>query len=224
MSELIKIWGEPENRGILAVLFPGLRVLKEPFPMFLPQTSVILVTERDVDFYNGKSIIQVTRRAERKMEHRPDLLSVLKERGVICTPSQEEALLAMDDDEFMKHSKVAAILGKFHTPGIEVSSSIFRLFARMFSSYDEGFKHYRLSGQPHKLVFSALLTMMLKTQNLDAPGLSPGYKKVLMENRPYYLTYKGAVATYLETPTEERDFLSFLAALSLPKRGGEIAD
>lgn len=220
MAVLEQVWVEPEERGLLATLYPGVRVLKEPFPLFVPQQKLILVTEREVNFYQGKSLVVVTRRASVKLNNRKDLIQFVRSKGVSCSDSDAERLEFIEDEEFNQILKVALILERFPRSSVDSQSSTFKVFCDMFDSFDQAYASFRSSGQPHRVVFSALLTMMLKTQNLDAPGISPGYKKVLLKNKTYYGLYQRSVAQYLESPMSYADFLTFLASLSEPKRGG----
>lgn len=209
----------PDNMGILRLLFPGAPLLREPLPPFISNELVMVQSERAVDFYPGKKVVQVTRAAQTKLDSREGFCDFLRSRGVRIGVDQEEAMKHMEDGEFWERGKVMAVLGSAAGfLGTKEESSVFMVFVSLFERFDLSYGHYRRCGSPHRVVFSALLTMMLKTQQSEVISVSAGYKKALLKNKVYYSAYRKAVMDYVESGMEDMNFIEFLFDCSEAKR------
>lgn len=208
----------PENLGLLAIFFPQKRVVRDPLPFFIAETELVVVSERIPVAYEQKKVIQVSRILGKRLDSRDGCLEFLTGKGMKVAEEVHKDLLSMEEEDFWKKVKLAILLGHFQKHGEDEASSVFEIFSSMFESFDVAYKVYRRFTGNYKPLFSALLTMMAKTQLTDTPGISPGYKKVLLKNRPYYHHYRMKVLEYLETEMTELDFVTFLADLSESKR------
>lgn len=207
------------NIGWVSFLFPGWKVVREPLNAFEPDANLIVVSERSRDFYPSKNVILVTRKSDVKLDSREGFLKFLRDRGVKITEEHEHQLMNMEEADFWALGKQMHVMHHFYAPEVERSASIFELFKSLFEDFSVVYRFYRKSGAPHKVVFSSLLTMMLKTQQTEIPGISAGYKKALMANKLYFSNFQRAVLNYLDTDMEDNDFVSLLLECSEAKRG-----
>lgn len=93
------------------------------------------------------------------------------------------------------------------------NSNSFLMFKYLFTAkYDYLYKLYITSDTYYQVLFSALLTMMLKAKNLDnLSNLSDSYKQILAYHKEHNLGKFGkALYKYSQTNCEEQDFLNFL--------------
>lgn len=210
---------EPENSGLLAVLFPQKRIVRDPLPFFVADNELVVVSERIPQVYEHKKVIQISRHAGIKIDTRAGVLEFLKaELSWKVSEEQQKVLESMDEEEFWKLIKLSRVLGHLPKQQEDHFATIFTIFDGMFESFEKSFKAFRLYNGPHRVIFSALLTMMAKTQMTETIGVSAGYKKVLLKNKPYFGLFKMKTMDYLESKMTELDFISFLAGLSEAKR------
>lgn len=201
------------------MLFPGWRVVSDPLPPFIAENQLVVISERTKDPYPSKSTIQITHRADVKLDSREGFIRFLQSRGVKITEDHQKDLSSLEDTDFWPLAKLMYITGKYEAPEVARTGSIFQLFKGLFDSYAESYKSFRYAGVSHKQAFSSLLTMMLKTQHADTITASPFYKKALLANKLYYGYFQKAVLNYLDSEMKEPDFLALLLECSSVKRG-----
>lgn len=216
---LAKYSVDPQGFGLLKVLFPEHLILLEPLPAFVGRDDLIVVSERNLDFYPRKRIIQITRAADVRLTSREGFLEFLKQRGIKITVEQQERMREVEDEEFWRIGKQMHVVGHYVAESVEAASSVYHLFVNLYEDFSITYKCFVEAKQSHRMVFSALLTMTLKTQQIETLGVSPSYKKALMKNAIYYSFFRRAVLDYIETEMEENDFMAFLLQLSSAKSG-----
>lgn len=205
------------DKGILNVLFPDRVWYEEPFGPFVREDKLLLFSKRDLDFYPKKDCVLITPSAPVKLDTKPGILEFLEKNLSSFSESLKTKLLLLDDSDFWQEVKLVYLFGSSFVSTGE-SESVFTIFSNLFEPYPVIYPLYKKSKIPHMVVFSSLLTMMLKTQMENLNVLSAGYRKVLLKNKKYYGFFKKAVLEYLSTDMQEKDFLSFLMNLNLAKR------
>jgi len=194
---------------IMALLYPGLPVCGRVFPSFMNQ-DLVYVGRLDVgkvdlninvfhfSYSIGKSLMQ-----ERNM------ITFLKKTNRI-RPRHEKVFSILKGDEFWNSLKLYLVSPSSLSTGQEVKKSIFNLFQTLFTSFSMSYKIFYEMKLNYKMVLSSLLTMMLKTENIQ-PGIqSAGYIRVLTKNKIYMSKFKQGMMDYLETKQREVDFIAFL--------------
>lgn len=214
-----------DDTGILAVVFPGVRVLRGPqFPEFVLEKRLIVVSDKKpFPYYLEKEIIQISTGADWQLDTRRGFLRYLAQSGVKATNSQVEALLEMEDEHFWPEAKCALLLGRFpNVPKKQIageSGRVYQLYSVMFEEFSAAYVEYhRLrTRMPWHAVFSALLTMALKARNVGRRGdLSPFYRKLLLKNRKFDGVFRQALERLMLNkrnrwrPEDEKHFLTFL--------------
>lgn len=206
MSEKLVI--SSKDRGIVSFLFPGLPIYDGVVPPFSPHKSYVIFSSKDIE-YSGKFIVQVKPFGDPKVDTVQGFLSFLS-----LSKKVEEYLSSLDEEAFWKTAKLFRFLGGSSASFLEGRSTVFNLFVSLFEEYGVSYSIYRGLKESHRVVFSSLLTMMLKTRMVETLSVSSGYKRALIKNRQYMRQYSGSVIEYIDTEMEEEDFLSFLFAVS----------
>lgn len=206
---------ESANQGLVMALFPGWRILRDPLPPFVGESDVVIISDRVRDVYPSKPTIFISRNSENKLDSKEGIMTLLKDRGVKVSAKQQERFMSLEDEEFWRRAKIVLTLGSMD--GIveeDALSSTFDLFRILFEGFWNAFKTYEECKLPHRVVYSSLLTMMLKTQAEDHMGQSLAYVRALDKNKSHYGTFKKKTLDYLETPMAEKDFLTLLLAIN----------
>lgn len=205
------------DRGILSAFFPDRVWLEEPLGPFVIPKKVLIFSKRDLDFYPEKDCILITPSAPLKLDTKPGAMAYLEATHPKLSANVKSRLALLEDSEFWQEVKIFLRIGSFSsTP--ESNESVFSIFVNLFEPLHIVYPIYRKSNTHHMVVFSSLLTMMLKTQMDNMSIVSAGYRKALLENKKYFTFYKKMALEFLSSDMEEPDFLSFLASLNLAKR------
>lgn len=196
---------------ILSILYPGIPIYSHKvFPMLMPK-KMIYVGVAKAELYG--TIINFSYGNQRSLANKTNVLSLLKKEKRM-TERQEKGFMEIDGDEFWELMKMFLTYPKFALTMGEETASVFDLFCNIFVSFKDTYRIYRETGLNYRVLFSSLLTMMLKTQGVEEGIFSPGYKKILLRNKVHMPKYKGAVMNYLDSPQKEIDFIEFLYHLS----------
>lgn len=190
----------------LGFLFPGYQVIKRG--SWITRNSVV-IGDGDTGDTGGFHVVLISQFKGKSLKVRVNFLEFIKEYHILGEKSRREAE-SLGEGEFWEGFKSILLLGRVLRKRQE--GSLFDLFGELFKSFKESYSIYRKTGINHGVVFSSLLTMMLKAKNLEADqvGISIPYRKVLMRNRGGLKKYQGSVLGYLESPQMEEDFILFL--------------
>lgn len=209
-----------ENRGLLAIAFPQIPVLRAPFMPFVTQRRVIVFSEDpNFDKYPEKEVIQISRKSPRALDTKDGFLKFLATRGIRANKHQYGQLMELSSDFFWSEVKLATVLRKF--PNIpsgrpnDRRSTVFDIFANLFVDFGETYKHYRASKLPYKVVIASLITMMRKARLVDRLNVRDGYRRLLKKNQQYQVIFGANLLDYIEeSDMGEMDAVAFLAACS----------
>ncbi len=221
-----------KDAGILAIAFPGVRVLRGPgFPAFVFDQHLIVFSDLDpFTCYPEIEIIQITQNAAMHLDSREGFLRFLATQRVKATAYQIELLRTMNEEDFWPEAKMALLTEEFPTipraAPAEKRGALYRLFDVLFEDFDRAYVEYQLlrrSASPFA-IFSGLVTMHLKSSGLEpAYGVTPFYRKILHKNRAHTRTFKRAVLEHLGSvgnPQSATDcaMLAFLLQCSDPEK------
>lgn len=195
---------------LLEFLYPNYTIAINNLPPFLASDKVIFISSKRVPPRPDIDLIQIGYSSPKKLDDRKIFLEFLEYSGRKMKDSVKQTLLLLDEDEFWEQAKLIWIIGKSSYDLITEEGSVYKLFLIMFSDYEEAYDIYRKTGLPYKVVFSSLLTMMLKSQQTENLVCSPGYKAALIKNSMFIQPYRKAVLNYIESIQSEVDFMQFL--------------
>lgn len=197
-----------KDLGLLAVLYPGVRVFRseEYYPPFVCDAQVIVVSEEEpLRCFPEKQVIQVTSRAAgNAVDSRIGFLEILAKRGVKATNHQVRYLAEEAEDEnFWFLAKSALILKRIpdassEGPGPINSATVYRLFDKLLEDFDEAAKIYlqlQRNMTPREII-SALLTMVVKSMNPRAYNVNGYYRSILEKNQKYLPVFRKAYWAY----------------------------
>ena len=207
---MMRIQCDEINYGLVSYLWPDYRWVWYPYSPFIPETHLIVVCDKDADLYPSKVCIYLTKHNGTKVDSKQGMIDICSSKWGVNDKIQQ-ILLGMEDSEFWEAIKYFWLMGTLPDNIIssEGASTVFHLFRVLFQSFGEAYKAYTKIGKNHQLVFSCLVTMMLKTQAELYSG-SDFYKRVLHDNKPYFAHFRRCVINYIESSANEIDFLSFL--------------
>jgi len=205
---------DPSNYSILSFSFPTSITLRSPFPSFPPANPVIITIGKVIN-YSNKTVINVIPGAKLKIDSKSGYLSFLEEHKKLRITKKLQAFVNdLPISDFWPLAKIASITGKFPILPSSSKATIYNLFCNLFGGYDVKYRIYRQLDIPRNVIFSSLLSMMMKVkilrQRRELPGISISYKKALMGSIPFYGNYCHAVDEYLISNKSEEDFLYFL--------------
>jgi len=211
-----------KDMGLLTILYPRVKVVKDPyFYPFIPGERIIVVS-KDKPFrrYPEKEVIQITPDAITVLDTRKGFLSVLPSFGVKATNYQIRLLLDdMSEEEFWYHAKLSLMLKGFpaipQNGGRHRRSTVFDLFSNLFTDFDAVYRHYwdlrKTRSMDH--IFKALLDMTAKARDLNKYSVHPYYRSLLRKSRPYLPLWLVALENFLRC--DRRDDWIFLGMLAM---------
>ncbi len=213
------------DAGILAIAFPGVRVLRGPhFPPFIPDQRLIVFSDDDQFLrYPNKEIIQIRNDADIQLDTKRGFLRFLGKLGLRATDEQVETLLVMDDDRFWYHAKIAKILGSFRHLSISepARGALYRLYDALFEDFEKVYVeyHWLRHHMSYEHVLSGLMTMVQKGRIAHRlRSITPHYRRLLVKNQKYDALFTRELLEYLGTKKNEWCFLGFLAECSAHTR------
>lgn len=205
-----------KDMGLLAVLYPRVKVIKDPhFYPFIPGKRIVVVSE-DKPFLRcpEKEVIQITSDAIIVLDTREGFLRVLPRFGVKATNYQLRLLLEdMSDEEFWYHAKLSLLLKGFptipHDGKRQRHSTVFNVFENLFVDFDAVYRHYwnlrKTRSADH--IFKALLEMTIKLNDVQRYSVSPYYRRVLVKNRKYLPLFLVALENFIRCFDRRDDWL-----------------
>lgn len=201
---------QADDYNLVSFLWPDYKWVFYPYSPFIQEKKLIVVCNNDLDLYPDKTCIYLTKHSGVKVDSKAGMVETLGQRWAL-DEKLKDTLLSMEEGEFWPAVKYFWLMGTLPSGTLtsEGSSSIFYLFKSLFQSFPESYRLYRTMGRPYQVVFSSLLSMMLKTKAEFVDG-SDYYRKVLRENRTYYAHFRKCVVEYIESELKEVDFISFL--------------
>ena len=226
-----------KDLGLLALAFPGIRVIKgPPFYPFVPDKRIIVVSEEEhFSRYPDKEIIQIISTATIALDTKQGFLSVLAGQGVAATDHQLRLLLEdFTDEEFWYLAKLAVVLKGF--PSIpedgsrEQGATVFDLFDNLFEDFDKVYRIYwsLLKVRSREGILCSVIEMVNNAKNLNLRVFHPYYMKLLRKNRRYFplfaiLLEKFLLETDWDVKTERDDMdvlwlFAFCSAHTRPPR------
>lgn len=223
---------EGKDPGILAIAFPGVRLLRGPhFPPFVPGHRLIVISDLDpFPFYADREVIQIRRDAAIALDTNEGFLKFLAKSGVKATRGQVEELLEMDDDDFWHEAKLGRVMGYFpNLPPERVKrrrGAVYRLYDKLFEDFDAVYREFYTLVEVDKKscssILSSLLTMVLKSQDANRRGgKSEYYYQILKKNQKNVRKFKRLLLDVIRggmgPPLPEKRLLSFLHACSQPE-------
>lgn len=122
-----KLQLDPTNLGLLSVFFPGWTSLRDPLPPFDASPRVIVISERECDFYPSKQTIQITRKGA-KFDSKEGFVDFLRGRGFKITPEQGTMFASQEDERFWILAKQMWMMGFYNHHSVEQQGSLFVLF------------------------------------------------------------------------------------------------
>ena len=202
------------GRGMVSFLCPGRRVYTDR-DGFVGDKRIIYDS---VGSYRGRSdqdVVYIRPSGGWAVDTREGFLRYMSDyQGLVLSEGVRAYLNALADDEFWGVVKRWSYLGKVPRMREVDGRYMFDLYSEVFRSFPKAYAIYRRSGQSHRLVFSSLLTMVLKSLPGAMPLVSDGYKRLLLKNRRFVPRYRRKVLDYLDSDMQELDFVSFMYELS----------
>lgn len=206
-----------DNLGLVNVLWPDLKVYDGMVSPFITSRTFIFIEHKKVKFPENYNVIRLTKGSTVNIDDRVTFMALMcLTRGFCLSEKDREILMSLDDDAFWIRAKILLVVKNLKVLTAISDYSIFDLFCELFSSFKVKYAIYRKLTLPHQVIFSSLLTMMIRTIDVDSEvGISAGYKRVLLKNKPYIGKFKKAVVSYIDSDKTEMDFIQFLNELSL---------
>lgn len=206
---MTKIKISREQEGLAVFLFPDRVVIREPqFAGFALRNKILVLSSRKIP-EDLPDCVQVTPSGE-EIDNPEAFIKFLREKGISVSKASEMSLMVLDEETFWKTAKIIWVTKRDSDCSVGEKESTFELFRTLFNGFADVYRVWRSISSPYPVVFSALCTMMARTVNPQAPGISPGYRKVLIQNKTYLAVYQRAVLDYLDTDKTEEDFIEFL--------------
>lgn len=203
----------PEHDGLPFVFFPDYRPVREPLSPFVRGDKLLVFSNVQVDPYPDKDVIQISN-SGKPLHSRSTIKDLIQDTGFRLSKVEQDYLDQVEDERFYEIVKILFVTGFFPMEVVEGQTTSFQLFQSLFEAFGDSYRIYRKTGSSHRVLISALLTMMLKTKDCDNPMLSYSYKKALMKNKPYFSVFQKSLMGYIQSNMEEKDFVSFLQECS----------
>lgn len=199
-----------EDIGILGFLFPGIPVMFKARGDFISKECIVVGGVGEII---GEVVVyKFSYKRGIKINSRDGIVKFLEEvRGF----KEIEKLKDFDDEEFWRIVKFLCFNKKFALSDLEERGNLYPFYKEVFESFREAYVLYRSLGIPYGVVFSSLMTVMIKAQSVENESLyNIRYKTLLFNLKRFLIIYKKAVIKYLETNQSEMDFLNFMFELS----------
>lgn len=196
-----------EDIGIVLFLFPRYPLVTQ-LSSFIRDDGVIFVSEKKIPDQKY-TVVQVKKSSRYPLNTKEGFLLFLEEVRNLKIP---QPLRDLDDESFWQAAKMFTF-SKSVKQNVESSFTTFDLFKSLFGTIDEKYNIYKSLGQSHHQVISSLITMMSRVKDHDNASLSPGYRKVLIQNRPYFSLFCQKLMKYFSSDRKEMDFIELLNGL-----------
>ena len=206
-----------EDKGILNFLFPQYDIVEDFIPPFLFNKKVIVISS-SFKTKKGYDIINIQKNSTKNLNNFEIFKQFMIANGIKFSKNFLEKIDFLPIDERWYLLKTYYYLKKFPNK-ITKKDSIYKLFEKLFQSFEESVQIYFNIDLDYKIILSSLITMMSKTTEIDLISKRNKKYALLLKNNKLYLSdFKKSILNYFDSNRSKIDFLCFLYSLSLEGR------
>ncbi len=142
----------------------------------------------------------------------PDRVLEALSKTMKLSKAAAESLRGLDEHQFWNSIRLYKLARKL--PEVDISESTYRLFLKLGAAKLEVLKElHALDHVPHKILFSAMLTFLIRVKDPAGQSVNPRYKRDLIDVSRRLKNVNSVVIRYLKSERAYSDFVWFILSL-----------